>query len=221
MRLILFSLSPLSSILFPQSHRYSFHANTAVLQLITHNLELRLLKLLFFFLWWPYLPRSNQSSTKKQLICSGEVWSYCLLLVENLPRPQIQNRSHSFQSLVIFHGACGICSNLSVPVMQLEINDIIILLAPKERGQLNKNFLAKFLCSKICTGYQNLQAWFPPRILDIKNTQLRLSVLGGPWRTRWCVDRSRHQVRRRWGERRGWREGSRPQFSHCNLSLPP
>ena len=48
MRLILFSLSPLSSILFPQSHRYSFHANTAVLQLITHNLELCLLKLLFF-----------------------------------------------------------------------------------------------------------------------------------------------------------------------------
>ena len=142
--------------------------------------------------------------------------SLMVLLVENLPRPQIQNRSHSFQSLVIFHGACGLCSNLSVPVMQLEMNDIIILLAPKERGQLNKNFLAKFLCSKICTGYQNLQAWFPPRILDIKNTQLRLSVLGGLWRTRWCVDRSRPQGRRRWGERRGWREGLRPQFSHCN-----
>ena len=98
MRLILFSLSPLSSILFPQSHRYSFHANTAVLQLITHNLELRLLKLLFFFLVMTIPPKikSVEYQETTNLLWGGLV---ILFVVSRKPAPSPDPKSESFFSI--------------------------------------------------------------------------------------------------------------------------
>ena len=127
------------------------------------------------------------------------------------------SKSESFFS--IFQNlSWNFAAKLLVPVMRLQINDIIILTIGAKRGPWIKTFLAKSFWGKTCSGYQYLQACRRPQDPEILKSwlrlKLRLAVLGGLLRSRWCVDRSKPRALHPGGERTGWREGLRPLCCH-------
>ena len=108
------------------------------------------------------------------------------------------------------HGAFEIGANLLVPVMWLEIDDIN-----------NTNYWHQgrggswiIFFGKVCLQPDLLRLSVLASLSHFGT--LRLRELGALSRSRWCVDRSKPQVRRQGWERTSSRGGLRPLCYHCN-----